>query len=217
MNIRRKKVYDLIQRLCHLGIALFTLILLLTAYAADFFYEDGLLRKSLWISHVMAGFSLTAFMVLRIIWGFVGPHHARFSSMWKYREWRQLFQEKKKNIKWTWGHHPTASLVYFLFYFIIILICLTGIILAAIEHNQGPLAKSLYDQLKYKNEIQEVHEFLSLFVIFFIAAHLGALLYHELKENLPNIQSMFSGYQYREFKELNEAEKNGEKDNEEIN
>lgn len=212
MNIRRKKVYDLIQRLCHLGIALFTLILLLTAYAADFFYEDGLLRKSLWISHVMAGFSLTAFMVLRIIWGFVGPHHARFSSMWKYREWKQLFQEKKKNIKWTWGHHPTASLVYFLFYFIIILICLSGIILAAIEHNLGPLAKNLYDQLKYKNEIQEVHEILSLFVIFFIVAHLGALLFHEVKDKVPVVQSMFSGYQYKEVSEESGEDKN-ENDN----
>lgn len=214
ITLSRRKVYDLIQRICHFGIAFFTLILLLSAYAADFFYEDGLMRKSLWISHVLAGFSLTAVLAIRIVWGFVGPYHARFSSMWKYQEWKQFFLKKKKNTSWTWGHHPTASLAYLLFYLLILLICLTGIILAAIEHNLGPLAQSLYDQLKYQNEVQEVHEALSIFVILFIVSHLGALLFHELKENVPNIQSMFSGYQYKEF---NEAKKNGDKDNEETN
>lgn len=198
MKIRRKKIYGLIQRICHFGIAFFTLLLLLSAYSADFFYEAGLIRKSLWISHVMAGFSLTFFLVLRIIWGFIGPYHARFSSMWKYQEWKKIFKKNKAKIKWNWGHHPTASLVYFIFYFILILLSLSGIILAAIEHNLGPLAQGLYDQLKYTNELQEVHEALSLFVIIFITAHLFALFYHELNENIPNIQSMFSGYQYKD-------------------
>ncbi|NOT80159.1 MAG: cytochrome b/b6 domain-containing protein [Bacteriovoracaceae bacterium] len=198
MKIIRKKIYGITQRICHLGIGFFTIVLIMSAYSANYFYEYGLIRKSLWISHVFAGFSLTFFLVLRIIWGFLGPHHARFSSMWKFQEWRKILKGKTNSIKWNWGHHPVASLIYFIFYFNILLLCISGIILAAIEHNLGPLAQNLYDQLNYSVELKDIHEALSLSITLFVAAHLSALLFHEVKDKVPVVQSMFSGYQYKE-------------------
>ena len=30
--------------------------------------------------HIVVGYSMVGLIALRVIWGFIGPHHARFSS-----------------------------------------------------------------------------------------------------------------------------------------
>ncbi|MDD4973318.1 MAG: cytochrome b/b6 domain-containing protein [Bacteriovorax sp.] len=208
MKVERKKIYDPLLRLSHFGIAFFCLILILSAYIAEFYYEEGLLRKSFWVVHVYSGFALTFFLILRIFWGLIGPKYARWHEMWKWQEWKGAFKARRIHFKWNWGHHPMASLSYLLFYFILSFLSVTGIILSAIEHNLGPLASSFYDQLTYRKDLSELHESLSYFVILFIFSHLFALFWHENKDQIPIVQSMFSGFQYRKNNEVkNEDEK----------
>jgi len=202
MKVERKKTYDLLLRLTHFGIALFCLILIMTAYGADFFYEEGLLRKSFWVVHVYAGFALIFFLTIRILWGFFGPQYARWSEMWKWQEWMKAIKTKNVHFKWGWGHHPMAAISYLVFYFILIFLSASGVILAAIEHNLGPLASTFYDELIYRKDLLEMHESLSFFVIIFIFIHLFALYWHERKDRVPIAQSMFSGYQYRKNNEV---------------
>lgn len=205
MKIERKKIYDPFLRLTHFGIAFFCLVLIASAYGAKFFYEEGLIRKSFWVIHIYSGFAFIFFLTIRILWGFIGPYYAKWSEMWKWKEWRSALKTKNIHFKWNWGHHPLASLSYLVFYFISIFISASGLLLAAIEHNLGPFASTLYDQLEYRKDLLEFHESFSLFTIVFILAHLFALYWHERKDELPVAQSMFSGYQYKN---------NGEEDNE---
>ena len=213
----RKKIYDPLLRICHFGIAFFSILLILSAYGANFFFETGLYRKSLWITHVFSGFALTVFLIVRILWGLIGPKYARWSEMWKLQEWRQLFTDKNLNPKWSWGHHPLAAIGYILFYLVLVTISATGIFLSAIEHNLGPFARNFYDQLKYRRDLLDVHEVLSFFILLFIAIHLVALYYHEVKDKLPNIQSMFTGYQYRNKETHDHANPKAEEDIDEKN
>ncbi|MGZ3788516.1 MAG: cytochrome b/b6 domain-containing protein [Bacteriovorax sp.] len=210
MKVERKKIYDPLLRLTHFGIAFFCLILILSAYGADFFYEEGLIRKSFWVVHVYSGFAFIFFLAIRILWGFIGPKYARWSEMWQWHEWVSAIKRRSIHFEWSWGHHPMASLTYLVFYLISIFISASGIVLSAIEHNLGPLASRFYDQLEYRKDLLEIHESLSFFVIFFIFAHLFALYWHERKDQVPIVQSMFSGYQYRKNSEVKNEEEHKE-------
>lgn len=209
MKVERKKIYDPLLRLTHFGIAFFSLILIISAYTANYFYDEGVLRKSFWLVHVYSGFALTICLAIRIIWGFIGPKYARWKEMWKWQIWMNAIKEKNLKFQWNWGHHPVASVAYLIFYAVLIFLSATGIILAAIEHDLGPLASKYYDQLTYKKDILEIHESLSFFIILFIFAHLFALFWHENRDKFPTVQSMFSGYQYRNN---NEVENENKKD-----
>ena len=201
MELERKYIYDPLLRLNHALIGLSCLVLLTTAYSAEFFYENGLIRKSFWIVHVYAGFVLSFAVILRIIWGIIGPYQARCPRLIHIKTWKNWIRNRKINFfDWDYGHNPLASIAYLSLYIILAILSVTGIFLAAIEHNLGPLAQSWYDNLTYKHDLKEVHESLSALVIVFIFVHILALYLHEKIENLPIVQSMFSGYQYKHKK-----------------
>lgn len=142
-----------------------------------------------------------------MFWGFRGPKYARFSEMWKWIEWRDAIKRKSFHFEWFWGHHPLASLTYLLFYGVLHLLSLTGIFLARIEHDLGPIAAGWYDELLYKKELLNIHENLSFLVTLFIFAHLFAIHWHEKVDHIPVAQSMFNGNQYRIKREVdNESE-----------
>lgn len=208
MFYERKKVYDIILRLCHAAMALACVVLLLTAWGAEFYFEEGLYRKALWVSHIFAGYLFSVSLVLRILWGFVGPHHARLSQLFQFQKWLQIVKNRKAAIRWDWGHHPQASLTYVLFYIAALILMVTGFFLAGIEHYQGFLAQQLFDDMSYQPWMSNIHEFLSWTIVIFIVAHLGALFLHEKNDGIPVIQSMFSGYQYKKIKEEQNEKQN---------
>jgi cytochrome b len=202
MKIEKKYIYDLFLRFLHLMIAGSTVVLLLSAKLAEINEGEGYLRKAFWVIHIFAGYGLSIGLVLRIIWGFVGPEHARFKSFIHIEEWKTLIRTLSiKNIIWKWGHHPLASIAYLCFYFASLVLAGTGLLLAAIEHDRGPFANWLYDELLYKHSLQEVHEALAWTIVIFIVTHIFALFYHEHEDGLPTVQSMFSGFQYKKNKE----------------
>lgn len=175
-----------------------TLVLLLSAKLAEINEGEGYLRKAFWVIHIFAGYGLSVAFILRILWGFVGPEHARFKSFIHVDEWKKLIRTLNiKNIIWKWGHHPLASIAYMGFYFATLILSVTGLLLAAIEHDRGPFASWLYDELLYKHSLQELHEAFGWFIVIFIVSHIAALFYHEHEDGVPIIQSMFSGFQYK--------------------
>ena len=60
------RVWDVFVRLFHWSVAV--------GFFVAYFSEDALTL------HVWAGYVVGALVVLRIVWGFIGPEHARFSS-----------------------------------------------------------------------------------------------------------------------------------------
>ena len=208
MKTEKKYVYDLFLRILHMIIASSTLVLLLSAKFAEINESEGYLRKAFWVIHIFAGYSLSIAFILRIVWGFVGPEHARWNSFFHVKEWKKLLQTRNiKEIVWSWGHHPLASISYLMFYFSVFVLSISGYVLSAIEHDRGPLAKWLYDELAYKHTFKEIHEAFTWVVVLFIFSHLFALFQHENEDGVPIVQSMFSGFQYKKVKEESSNEK----------
>jgi cytochrome b561 len=179
-NLYRKKVFGGIQRLLHAWIALTVLGLVAMGWAGKFM-DPGSGKLALSALHITLGYGLLLGLVLRIVWGFVGPEEAR------------LFRQSKNN----WGHEPLASISYLLFYFGLGLACLSGLLLAAIQYDRGIFAARLFDDFTWHEIITSAHDLVFYAVTVFILLHIGALIFHEKERGYPLAQAMLSGYQYR--------------------
>jgi Ni,Fe-hydrogenase I cytochrome b subunit len=195
MDIRKKYVYDFITRISHAGIGISILLLLVSSELAKFFYENGQLRHLFWIIHIYTGYLLTSFLCLRILWFFKGPQYSRLSNFVKVQEWKKIINNKK--MTWGWGHHPLAALAYLLLYGVVIFLIYTGFFLARIQFDQGLISEKYYDEINLLQNFLENHYTASWVVIIFTIIHIVALSWHQIKDNVPILQSMKDGYQYK--------------------
>ncbi len=102
-----------------------------------YFTEEDLLSL-----HVWAGYVLGVVVLLRIVWGFVGPPHARFTDfLYRPREvvvyLRDLLTLRGKRYL---GHSPAGGAMVVLLLTGMLATVGSGLVLYAIEDNAGPLA-----------------------------------------------------------------------------
>ncbi|MDH3596505.1 MAG: cytochrome b/b6 domain-containing protein [Rhodospirillales bacterium] len=122
-------VWDLLVRVGHW--------LLVVLFFVAYFTEDDLLTIHSW-----AGYGVGIYLIVRIVWGFVGPKHARFSDF-AYGPTRAaqylkdlIFFQSKRYL----GHTPAGALMIFTLLICLALTTVTGVALLAVEENAGPLA-----------------------------------------------------------------------------
>jgi cytochrome b len=123
------RVWDAFVRLFHWSVAV--------GFFVAYFTEDGPLTL-----HVWAGYVVGVLVVLRIVWGFIGPEHARFSSfifppgtVLRYL-WDLLLGRGKRYL----GHSPGGGAMVLVLLIGLLGTVGAGLVLYAIEDNAGPLA-----------------------------------------------------------------------------
>jgi cytochrome b len=130
-NAHSKQVYvwDTFVRLFH-----WTLVV---AFTIAYFTEDDLLRL-----HVWAGYVVGALVVARVVWGFVGPSHARFSDFiydpsttLRYVRDLILFRAERHL-----GHSPGGGAMVVLLLFFLTATVVSRLVVYGGEHQAGPLA-----------------------------------------------------------------------------
>lgn len=195
-SLERQKVYDPVLRLLHLVIGVSILGLAISGKAGEFM-DEGSARGGIWTLHITLGYILCGGLLGRLVWGVVGPKHARLSDLFHLGVWLNTLKTRTRPVLTRFGHDPLASLAYLGFYALAALAGGTGLGLAALEHDRGPLASILFDAVWLEEAFEEPHEVAGTLILFFIVLHLGALIWHEAKEGIPLAQGMVSGYQYR--------------------
>ncbi len=192
----RARVYDPVLRVLHWALAGSILLLVATAWLSEFL-EEGLSEKAVWLTHISLGYVFAGALLARIVWGVVGPRHARFTALFHARVWAETLRRRRLVRTRAFGHDPYASLAYLALYAALIVAAVTGLGLAAVEHGAGPLAPWLFDRVGLEEIIEEPHEVMQFVILGFVVMHIGALILHERLEKIPLAQAMISGYQYR--------------------
>lgn len=195
LTYRRAKVYDALLRLIHLWNGLAILFLMATIWLSDLF-DKGASEDALWLLHIYLGYALVVGLVTRLVWGLVGPRSARFSNMWHPAAWWNAVRHLNFQTKPRFGHHTLASGVYLLVYILLVVMAVTGLGLAAVEHSVGPFNVWIGDMPWLKELFEEPHELIYYLLMGFVVAHMGALIWHEHKDKAPLAQAMVTGYKY---------------------
>lgn len=176
------KVWDPVVRWFHwLLVAAF-----FTAYITE---EDAL------TVHVWAGYTVGALLVVRLVWGFIGTRHARFSDFVTRpgQALRYLADSARLNARRYIGHNPIGGLMVVALMLSLLGTVISGLGIYGIEQQAGPLAGMLAGAGSWEDGLEEIHELFANFTLLLVFVHISGVLLESLihRENL--VKSMFTG------------------------
>jgi cytochrome b len=176
------KVWDPLIRVFH-----WTLV---TAFAVAWLTEDEFLDL-----HVYAGYTIMVLLAIRLLWGFIGTRHARFSDF--VRPPREAITYVKQLLaaraKRHLGHNPAGGLMIIVLLISLMLSSITGLAIYGVE-GFGPLAAPFTHYGIWDDHLlEEVHEFFANFTLALVVVHLFGVVLGSLihRENL--VRAMFNG------------------------
>ncbi len=176
-------VWDILVRLFH-----WTLV---AAFFIAYITEDDYITIHSW-----AGYTIIGLLAIRIVWGFIGTKHARFSDfVFAPKTIMQFLKDTfALKAKRYIGHNPAGGAMVILLMLSLIITTLSGLVIFGIEESQGPLAEWVSGFSHFWEEVFEgVHEFFANFTLFLVFVHVAGVLLESLihRENL--VAAMVSG------------------------
>jgi cytochrome b len=212
MTEQRVKVWDLVVRLFHWS--------LVVAFFVAYFTEP---EDSGLAVHVWAGYFVTGLIVLRVIWGFVGTPHARFSdfAFGPFHALRYLVDLARGRSERHLGHSPAGAWMVYLLLLTLGATVLTGMTVLATEKQAGPLAPLFSspaastsapaeDRASAKAEndgregdetesfAEEAHEVLANLALALVIFHILGVIVASFSHRENLVRSMVTGYKRAE-------------------
>ncbi len=180
---RNVKVWDAPVRLFHwVLVALFA-----------FMFFSGKMKGNWMEWHMYSGYMILALVLFRVLWGFVGSTHARFSSFLAgpaagFAFMKKLLSGEPAHVP---GHNPVGGWMVVVLLLALLFQAGTGLFGNDDISIEGPLAKFVSKDLS--DRLTTFHYY-SFYVLLALAAvHIAAVLFHVFvkKENL--VGAMFTG------------------------
>ncbi len=178
------KVWDPFARVCHWALA--------AAVAIAYFNEDGA-----WLRlHMWAAYTIIALLAFRLIWGFIGPRHARFPDFVTFPNAVLSFIKDGARLKAKpySGHNPAGAWMIILLVVMLSLISLSGVMLYGAGQHAGPVAGMMAGtSVMWEDALKETHGMLASLTLGLIVFHMAGVIVESLiyKENL--VRAMFTG------------------------
>ncbi|MBU3540001.1 cytochrome b/b6 domain-containing protein [Polynucleobacter sp. UB-Tiil-W10] len=147
--------------------------------------------------HAYFGYSILVLLVFRIVWGFVGSTHARFTSFFPTK--KAILDYLSGSSPRVLGHNPIGAISVFALIFVLCVQVLTGLFVDDEVSFQGPLAK--YVSSSISSFLSEIHEGNQVVIYTLIAIHIAAIWYYKKFKGENLIKPMISG-----DKEINPSE-----------
>ena len=145
-------------------------------------------------AHATVGILLAGWIIFRLVWGFIGPQYARFSSFPTPTPQTALTGVQKlirKETEHTPGHSAIGGLAVYVLIGLIGLTAITGMASSDDILFAGPLAPLLPEFLV--NLASLSHPVLSKLVLITVLLHVVAVLWHTILMKEPLIQGMIMG------------------------
>lgn len=184
MDIQQTKIWDIFIRIFHWS--------LLATFAITYLAEDDFPTL-----HVYAGYTMGALIVLRLIWGFIGSRHARFSSFVVKPSavityMKEVVQFRARRYL---GHNPAGGAMVVALLTSLSMTLLFGLLTFGAAEFSGPfagLASGVSDSSA--NVFKELHEFFANFTVLLVALHVFGVLITSFQHEENLVRSMLSGY-----------------------
>lgn len=174
-------VWDPAVRLFHWSLAAAFLV----AYMTGDYWE---------ILHVNAGYLIGGLLVLRVLWGFIGPTYARFSNF--VRTPREVMTYVKDAVRFRApryiGHNPAGGAMALALMISLAMTVVSGIALYGATDFAGPLAGMFRGEFA-ADVLEGLHELGANLTLFLVVLHLGGLLFSSLEHGENLIKSMITG------------------------
>jgi cytochrome b len=162
---------------------------LVAGFTVAYLTEEDLLTV-----HVWAGYAVGVLIAARIVWGFVGSAHARFSDFLyspaaalRYVRDLLLFRADRHL-----GHSPGGGYMVFLLLLFLAATVVTGLVVYGGDQQAGPLAGMFTEQTG--EEMEEVHEVLANVTLALVIAHIAAVVLASFAHRENLIRAMVTGY-----------------------
>ncbi len=176
------KVWDPLVRVFH-----WTLV---TAFIVAYATEEDLMTL-----HAYAGYAVIGLLLVRLVWGFIGTRHARFSDFVRppREAWAYLKDMAALRARRYLGHNPAGGLMIVALMVSLLLTCLTGLGAYGVEGG-GPLAGLLAGGGEFAEDLcEEAHEFFANFTLLLIVLHVAGVILGSIAHGENLVRAMFTG------------------------
>lgn len=171
MQAQDIKVWDLFVRIFHWSVVV---IFMLDFWLIE---DDGA-----WSLHRMLGYALAGLVLMRIIWGFIGSHTARFASFFPTlkRIKNHLNDLKQRTVDPHEGHNPLGGAMVILLLTLLIVISLSGWM-------------QTWDRFWGEEWLEEIHELAANITLFLVGIHVAAVVIMTKVTGIPLLRTMLTG------------------------
>lgn len=178
---KKHLVWDLPLRLFHWSFAF-------TVFACWFTAEN----KDDYIDlHIQLGYIALGLVIFRILWGFMGPKHARFSQFIPSPSQLVSYLKKSNEKQQVAGHNPLGAFMVILMVLLIVIQTVTGLFISDDIFSSGPYYGTI------SSELEKAFKFLHLntfnIMIAAIVIHICAIFFYWLVKKQNLILPMITG------------------------
>ena len=146
-------------------------------------------EESLYEYHEWIGLTLITLVITRIVWGFVGSAHARFSDFLAGPT--AIAAYLRGQGARSLGHNPLGAWSVVVLLALLLLQAGSGLFNTDDILFNGPLYYMASDG--FRNVMGEIHDIAFNLLLWFVALHIAAVLYHQLKLKEKLLQAMIRG------------------------
>jgi cytochrome b len=163
---------------------------LLVAFTVAYLTEDDALTV-----HVWAGYLVGVLVIARVVWGFLGSRHARFSDFIYAPSTAAIYVRDLLTFRGdhrVLGHSPGGGYMVLVLLVFLVATVVTGLIVYGGEQQLGPLAGMFTEETG--EAMEEWHEVLSNITLGLVLIHVAAVVLASIvyRENL--VRAMLTGY-----------------------
>lgn len=143
--------------------------------------------------HIWSGYIVGSWVIFRVIWGVIGPKHARFLDFVRgpRAALRYLNSLRQGQAQSYTGHNPAGGLMTLTLLGVLGLQVVLGLIILA-HHDEGLWAHTAMAAL-YSHALKEGHEFIGNAILCLVACHLIGVAVSSWRHRENLVKAMITG------------------------